>query len=297
VILERPQARITSQRSSIVNQSLITNRKSSMSIRRLAPLIIVALCVSASVSAQFRRGFFGVRVATPGDFDGRFHFCRLVYQPSPTGAGGSWTTDYPRGDINLSIRLSELTKTPVSFKAGQPNHLLVRPTDDLLFQCPFVLMSAPGSARFNEKEASRLREYVLKGGFLWADDFWGSYQWQQWESEIRKVLPAREYPIVDLPLTHPMMQTQFAVKAVPQIPNIGYYMRSGGGTSEQGQDSAIAHARIISDRDGRAMVLMTHNTDLGDSWEREGDDPGYFYAFGAPGYAFGINVVLYSLTH
>ena len=267
------------------------------SVIRLALLLVLALCVSASVSAQFRRGLFGVRVATPADFDGRFHFCRLVYQPSPTGTGGSWTTDYPRGDINMSIRLSELTKTNVSFTAGQPNHLLVRPTDDLLFQCPFVLMSAPGSAHFNDKEASRLREYVLKGGFLWADDFWGSYQWEQWESEIRKVLPARDYPIVDLPLTHPMLRTQVAVTAMPQIPTIGYYMRSGGRTSEQGEDSAIAHARIISDRAGRAMVLMTHNTDVGDAWEREGDDPGYFYAFGARGYAFGINVLLYSLTH
>jgi hypothetical protein len=265
--------------------------------RRLALIVLVALAVSATADAQFRRGLFGVRVATTRDFDGRFHFCRLVYQGSRDGRGGSWTTDFPRADINMSIRLSELTKTNVSFTSGQPNHLLVRPTDDTLFQCPFVIMAAPGSAWFDEKDAARLREYVLKGGFLWADDFWGSYQWEQWVVELRKVLPANEYPIVDLPLSHPMLKSQYGVTEIPQIPNIGYFIRSGGDTSEQGEDSAIPTARIIADRAGRAMVLMTHNTDISDSWEREGDDPTYFYTFGPRGYAFGINVLLYSLTH
>jgi hypothetical protein len=94
-----------------------------------------------------------------------------------------------------------------------------------------------------------------------------------------------------------MLTTQFTVRAVPQIPNIGYFMRSGGDTSEQGADSTTPSARIISDATGRVMVLMTHNTDIGDSWEREGDDPTFFYRFGVPGYAFGINVLLYALTH
>ena len=106
------------------------------------------------MQAQFGRGFGSVRVATARDFDGRFHFCRLVYR-GRRGGGGSWQTDFPRADINLSIRLSELTKTKVSFAAGYPNHLLVRPTDDVLFQCPFVLMSTPGSASFNDADAAR----------------------------------------------------------------------------------------------------------------------------------------------
>lgn len=266
-------------------------------LNRIVLLAVVAILASATADAQFRRGLFGVRVATAKDFDGRFHFCRLVYEPSRTGTGGSWTTDFPRADINMSIRLSELTKTNVSFTAGQPNHLLVRPTDDTLFQCPFVIMAAPGSAFFSDTDAERLREYVLKGGFLWADDFWGSYQWQEWEAQIRKVLPATQYPIVDIPVSHPMLRMQFEVKAVPQIPNIGYFMRSGGDTSEQGQDSAVPHARIIMDHADRVMVLMTHNTDISDSWEREGDDPTYFYTFGPRGYAFGINALLYAMTH
>jgi len=265
---------------------------------RLAVVAAVVICLSASAVAQFRRGPFGARLATPEDHDGAFHFCRLVYQGGRNGRGGSWTTDFPRADINMSIRLSELTRTNVSFgPSGQPNHLLVRATSDELFQCPFLLMAAPGSSWFDEDEASRLREYLLKGGFLWADDFWGSYQWEQWVTQLRKVLPPDHYPIVDIPLDHALLRAQFEVTEVPQIPNIGFFTRSGGDTSEQGADSAVPHARIITDEDGRVMVFMTHNTDISDSWEREADDPTYFYTFGPRGYAFGINVLLYAMTH
>ena len=262
---------------------------------RLA-IALLAVCLAGTAAAQFRRGFSGVRLASPGDFDGHFHFCRLVYQGN--GRGGSWTTDFPRADINMSIRLSELTRTKVSFDgSGQPNHLLVRATSDELFQCPFLIMAAPGSAVFNDEEAIRLREYVLKGGFLWTDDFWGSFQWEQWVSQLRKVLPADRYPIIDIPLDHSLLRSQFEVMAIPQIPNIGYFMRSGGDTSEQGADSAEPHARFIADDSGRIMVFMTHNTDISDSWEREADDPTYFYTFGPRGYAFGINVLLHAMTH
>jgi hypothetical protein len=266
--------------------------------RRHLLFTTLALLAATSAAAQFQRGFAGVRVATPADFDGRFHFCRLVYQSSTRGNGGSWTTDYPNADINMSIRLSELTKTDVSMTdANEPNHLLVRPTDDVLFQCPLVIMTAPGSAFFSDADAERLRTYLLKGGFLWADDFWGTYQWEEWESQIRKVFPADTHAIADLPLDHPMLRAQFQVTEIPQIPNIGYFRRSGGDTSEQGADSATPHARIIVGDEGRVMVLMTHNTDISDSWEREGEDPSFFYAFGPRGYAFGINVLLYAMTH
>ena len=114
---------------------------------------------------------------------------------------------------------------------------------------------------------------------------------------LGKALPAAEDPIFDIPIDHAIFKTQFQVPEVPQIPNIGFYMRSGGGTSEQGADSAVPHVRGITDPAGRLIVLMTHNTDIADAWEREGDDPSYFYNFSPRGYAFGINTVLYALTH
>jgi hypothetical protein len=261
-------------------------------------LLILAFAIgaTATVAAQFQRGFpRSARTATADDFDGRFHFCRLVYQGNRNG--GSWTTDYPNADINMSIRLAELTRVNVSFTSGRPNHLLVRPTDDALYQCPMVIMTAPGSAVFDDEEAAALRTYLAKGGFLWADDFWGTDQWQQWESQLRKVLPAGDHPIADVPMDHPMLRAQFIVTSIPQIPNIGYFRRSGGDTSERGSDSAVPSARIISDDHGRVLVLMTHNTDISDSWEREGEDASYFYAFSPPGYALGINVFLYAMTH
>jgi hypothetical protein len=245
-----------------------------------------------------RRGGPFVRLATPQSFDGRFNFCRVAFRGGRYGDGGGWGVDYPRADINLSIRLSELTKTLISVDGeGEPNHLVVRLTDPELFQCPFVMMTEVGSVYFDQDEVARLREYLLKGGFLWADDFWGTYAWDVWANEIGKVLPSSEYPIVDLPLDHPIFHSQFEVARVPQIDSINFWMGSGGRTSERGADSATPHARAILDRQGRMIVFITHNTDLGDSWEREGDDPQYFYHFAVDGYSLGIDVLLYAMTH
>jgi hypothetical protein len=268
-------------------------------MKRAWPAVVLALVGAAAVAeAQFGRAFLGSRVATAADFDGRFHYCRLVYRGAFNGNGGSWRTDYPNADINLSVRLSELTKIGVSKDgSGSPKPLLVRVGGDELFQCPLVIMSAPGAALIEDEEAGRLREYLLKGGMLWTDDSWGSYQWEHWVSQLRKVLPAGNYPIFDVPLDHALFKSQFEVTEIPQIPNIGFYLRSGGRTSEQGADSAVPMVRGIADRDGRLMVLMTHNTDIADSWEREGEDAGYFYAFSPRGYAFAVNAVLYALTH
>jgi hypothetical protein len=162
---------------------------------------------------------------------------------------------------------------------------------------PFVILPAPGAASIEDVDAARLREYLLKGGMLWADDFWGSYQWDHWVVQLRKALPADRFAIVDLPLEHPVFRTQFEVQEIPQIPNIGFFIRSGGGTSERGADSAVPHMRAVMDGLGRIMVLMTHNTDIADAWEREGEDPTYFYTFSPRGYAVGINVALYAMTH
>ena len=268
---------------------------------RAIVIFAVVLCAAVTAHAQFRgRGGFGfrARTASPEDFDGTFHFCRIVFRNALEGDGGGWSVDYPRADINFSLRLSELTKTHVGKdQTGEPKHLLVQLTDPSLFDCPFVMMTEPGGAGFDNEEAAKLRLYLEKGGFLWVDDFWGSYAWDHWVAQIRKVLPANEFPIFDLARDHPLFHTQFEVTSVPQIPNIGFYLGTGGGTSERGSDSAVAQARGINDKKGRLIVLMTHNTDFGDSWEREGDSPEYFVAVGPRGYAFGINAVLYALTH
>jgi hypothetical protein len=265
---------------------------------------LLAMALAAPIEAQFQRrglggrGFGNLREAVDADYDGTFQFCRVAFRSDPRGDGGNWSVDYPRADINLSIRLSELTKTRIGLDAaGTPTHMLVTLMDDTLFNCPFTMMTEVGTASFSDEEAKRLRLYLEKGGFLWVDDFWGTYAWQWWEAQLRRVLPAQDFPIVDLAPDHPLFHGPFDVKGTPQIPNIGFWERSGGGTSERGADSAVVHTRAVLDSHGRIMVLMTHDTDLGDSFEREGDDPSYFYAMSVPGYAFGVDALVYALTH
>jgi uncharacterized protein DUF4159 len=268
--------------------------------RRTIAALVPALLIASLAWAQFRRvgdTSLEAHLARPETYDGRYHYCRAVYRPNPRGDGGSWLTDYPLADIDLSIRVSELTKIAVSFEApGQPNHLIVRLTDDELYQCPVIIMQEVGRLFFSAEDADHLRTYLLKGGFLWVDDFWGSYAWQVWETEIRKVFPANEYPIVDLPGDHAVFHTLFDLKGVPQIPGIGTWL-GGRTTSERGADSAVVHTRAIADPQGRVMVFMTHNTDVSDSWEREGEDPQYFYQFSIDGYRVAVNVLLYAMTH
>lgn len=265
--------------------------------------LVALVLVWASVTwAQFGRDFFNAptRMA-PADFpDRRFAVCRLMYtQVRREPAGGGWRTDYPYGEINLSIRLSELTKTAVSWGGTRlPNHYVVRASDDALFQCPFVIASDVGTIGLGPAEAERLRAYLLKGGFLWVDDFWGTLAWEHWSRELAKVFPPDEFAIEDVPIDDPIFRSQFIVTKVPQITNIGFWRSTGGAeTSERGADSAVAHFRVVRDRHGRIMVAMTHNTDVADSWEREGDDPAFFLQFSPDGYAVGINVLLHAMTH
>jgi hypothetical protein len=265
----------------------------------IGALIAVTLIASAA-AAQFGGGRFRrprANFATRDDFDGGFQFCRVVFRTDPNGDGNGWDVDWPRADENLSIRLSELTRVPVSMDAEkQPKHLLLRLSDPEIARCPFMMMTEPGGAYFDDREAAGLRNYLLKGGFLWADDFWGEYAWTFWENQLRKVLPSAGYPIVDVALDHPLFHEMMSVPRIPQIPAIDFW-EGRRSTSERGADSATPHVRAINDSHGRVMVLMTHNTDFGDAYEREGDDHEYFERFSIPGYAFGVNVVLYAMTH
>ena len=268
-------------------------------LNRFVLVVVLVLAAGLAAEAQFRRSFGNLRVAAPEDFDGTFQFCRVVFANGPNGDynSGSWEVDFPRADINLSIRLSELTKTRVGRDAnGDPNTLLVRLTSPAMFSCPFIMMTEVGAADLSAREIAQLREYLLKGGFLWADDFWGTEAWEWWEAILSEVLPPGDFPVVKLTPAHPLFHAQFLLKETPQIANIGHWSRYGDGM-ERGNDSPHADTRAIFDRHGNIMVLMTHDSDFGDSFEREADDPTYFLENSVPGYAFGINSLLYAMTH
>ena len=222
-------------------------------------------------------GFGGFRREPPkwasrADFDGQFNYCRGFYTSDRPEAGGmGWWTDYPGADNNFSVRLAELTFVKVKFgKDNQPDNVVIRLTDPLLYRCPILFMEDVGTARFSEDEVEALRNYLVKGGFLYVDDFWGTKAWEQWAYEI---------------------------KAIPQVSSINFWSRSGGSTSERGPDSPYADFRAIQDERGRLMVVMTHNTDISDTWEREGENQQYFDRFSPDGYAVGVNIILYAMTH
>lgn len=283
-------------------------------LRTPALLLLIVVALASTVSAQFQggrgfrggrsgrgseRGGFGYRgIPANPQYDGAFMFCRVMFRNASNGDGGNWSVDYPRADENLSYRFSELTRAIVSRDAlGNFNHVLLQLTDaETLAKCPFIMMTEVGAAYFDEAEAAGLRTYLQKGGFLWADDFWGEYAWAHWENEIRKALPSGEFPLVDLTLDHQIFHTLYDVKQIAQIPSIGHWYASGGGTSER-YDSRVPHTRAITDKDGHMLVVITHNTDFGDAFEREGDSREYFERFAGPGYAFGVDVLIYSLTH
>ena len=178
----------------------------------LATVVVAAMAGGAAFAQgfRFREGSFAPRYAPQQMPDGAFVICRLAYRQvrsEPMGIG--WMTDYPYAEVNLTTRLSELTKTRVSRDSrGQPNFYVVRPTDPQLFNCPFLVASDVGTLGFTDPDAAALREYLLKGGFLWVDDFWGSLAWEQWAGNIAAVLPPDRYPIVDVPLDDPMLRTR-----------------------------------------------------------------------------------------
>ncbi len=271
-------------------------------------MILAAFCALAAAipaGAQIRReGFRDWRAL--GSFptpetrrDRYFSFARVAYRSVRWEPGGQgWLTDYPNADANFMRRLAELTTAVVSGDGEEGfQHVVVELTDPRLYEFPFIFMSDVGTVGFSPEEAQRLRDYLLRGGFLWVDDFWGDRAWEHWVREIGKVLPLSEYPIFDLPPDHPIFHSLYDIERVPQIPSIQFWRRSGGATSERGSESAVPHLRGISDRAGRLMVLMSHNTDIADGWEREGEEYEFFYRFSPDAYALAINIVLYAMTH
>ncbi|MSR06573.1 MAG: DUF4159 domain-containing protein [Gemmatimonadetes bacterium] len=268
---------------------------------RLALLLFALAATAPSAHAQWRghrEGGYAPIFAPDTLFDRGFVFCRLMYDRDRYERGGiGWETDYPYAELNFMSRVAELTTAVVSFEEPErPTHFVVRATDEALFRCPFIMASDTGTMHLSDAEVDGLRKYLLKGGFFWVDDFWGTAAWMQFSEEIGRVLPPREFPIVDIPLSDPIFQTPYVLPKMPQITSLQNWLRTGQ-TSERGADSEFPHLRAIRDHAGRVMVLMTHNTDVGDAWEREGDEYEFFFKFAHDGYALGINALIYMLAH
>jgi len=219
-----------------------------------------------------------------------FTFVRIEYSSGYGGRwrGGKWRTDFPDSDLNFSYRLQELTSLKVD-----PDGKILRLTDPELFDYPFIYIIEPGALYFDEAEVKALRRYLFNGGFLMVDDFWGEDEWDNLYREMKRVLPDREPQ--ELPLEHEIFHCVYDLKEKPQIPSINHYF---GGRRTERWDAQEPHYRAFYDDDGRIMALICHNTDLGDGWEREGVDPGYFREYSEKwAYPMGINIVTYAMTH
>ena len=207
---------------------------------------------------------------------------------------GDWATDWPDSELNFSFRLQQLTSLTV-----HPDGIVLDLTDPRLFDYPFIYMIEPGLLVFGQPEVDALRRYCLNGGFLMVDDFWGEEEWLNFYQQIKRVFPDREPE--DVPLEHEIFHIVYDLKEKPQIPSIHAARRGQFGNvtwENRRSDTRTPNYRAIKDDQGRIMVFICHNTDLGDGWEREGEDEWYFREFSEKkAYPLGINIVTYALTH
>jgi hypothetical protein len=203
-------------------------------------------------------------------------------------------TDWPDADLNLAWRLQQMTSLRVD-----PKGKSLEVTNPELFRYPFIYIVEPGDLGFTDEEAAILRKYLLNGGFLMLDDFWGEDEWDGMAEAMRQVFPDREFQ--DIPRTHPIFNCVFPI---PQDLNLqcpaidrGVYSQYDGVTWER-SDAQEVHIRGIYDDKGRLCVIACHNTDNGDGWEREGESAYYFREFSEKkAYPLGINIIFYAMTH
>ncbi len=230
----------------------------------------------------------------PGFEKDVFTFARVRRARASYSRGGPWDTDAPDSDLNLSFRLQQMTSLKVD-----PNGKFINLTDKDLSDYPFIYMVEPGSLELNADEIVALRKYLLNGGFLWLDDFWGEEEWENAADVMKQVFPDRNF--TELPLDHPLYHCVFDIRAKNQVPNVELGTLSEYDPEHrtwERSDAQVVHHRAIFDDQGRIMVLATHNTDNGDGWEWEGDNHYYFAEFSEKtAYPLAVNVIFYIMTH
>ena len=277
-------------------------------IRILGCLLVLLVIAELAVGQARRRGSrrqvetdrYGVPTweshpTMPKDV---FTFARIRYNSYGGGGwrwGGGWATDYRDADLNFSYRLNEMTALKTD-----PEGTVIELTEPNLTDYPFIYLIEPGALGFSDEEVTALRNYLLSGGFLMVDDFWGDYEWENFEREIKRVCFDRT--IEDLPPEHEIFHLVFTLPPSPQIPNIqqGWESQFTGVTWEPDKNpgARVPHYRAIFDDQRRPMVIICHNTDLGDGWEREGENEYYFREFSEKiAYPLGINILFYAMTH
>jgi Domain of unknown function (DUF4159) len=275
-------------------------------MKRAAVLLLLGIGLTIAYAQRRERDRYRQAVAPASEeeltwtVDSRFKhdvftFARIRYDSVDMGwrrGGGGWATDRPDSDLNFSWRLQQVTALKV-----EPQPVDLELTDPELFDYPWIYMVEPGSLLFHEDEVAILRKYLLNGGFLMVDDFWGEEEWENFREQMKRVFPERDP--VEVRIEHPIFHCVFPIEEKPQVPNIYTGARSEyTGITWERPDAQVPHYRAIFDDKGRIMVFICHNTDNGDGWEREGESAYYFREFSEKkAYPLGINIVFYSMTH
>ncbi len=275
--------------------------------RRVLAPIAVALGVLTAAGAWAQREFreypsfegASTEAPLPADWNvpGELVIGRLMYPGGSFGFGGnwrqgntSWTDDYPKGDRKLIEMVRRFTRTNVR-GVEQPINL---EDEGEAFYYPFMVVGLASAWQLTDAMAADLREYLLRGGFLFCDSFFGTRNWIVFQESLNRVFPDR--PIVDLTADEVVFHSVFDMPEMidTQIPNAGAVLRGGGGF--MGADGATPHWRGVFDDKGRLMVLIAHNNDVADAWQWA-DDPRYPADKANLALRFGANVVTYALTH
>ena len=215
-----------------------------------------------------------------------FTFVRLRYTGEGRWWRSGWDVDLPASDRNFILKLAQATNIPVDrrekiISVGSPE----------LFNYPFAYILEVGSLNLSSAEAANLREYLLRGGFIMVDDFHGGAEWHHFYRQLKKIFPEREPE--DIPITHPLFHCFFDINTLVQIPGIRSLFN---GRTYERRDGFPAYCRGVYDDNGRLMMMINFNTDIGDAWEHAAEG---FYPreLSDMAYRMGINAVVYALTH
>jgi len=245
----------------------------------------------------------------PGFESDVFTFARIIFHSDSSQSSGrrwwrslGWWVDYPDADLNLSYRLQELTTIQTD-----PDGRVLKLTDPKIFDYPLLYMEHTGYMRLTDEEAGALRKYLLNGGALLVNDFWGSEEWNGFASQIQRVLPGRSW--TELTTEHPVFRCVYDLRGPMnrlQVPTIQFWNRNHNPddptsplqTRYRGEGSTEMHVRAMLDDRQRIMIVAIHNSDVSDGWEREGEDEVYFNQFSERvAYPLGINLIVYLMTH
>ncbi|HSJ15804.1 MAG TPA: DUF4159 domain-containing protein [Longimicrobiales bacterium] len=253
----------------------------------LSALATLGLRGHAAVSVSPpARGPALAATAANGERPRGFTFARAEYSGTQGWRRGAWATDYPKADLQFITVARRLLPTLDIYGAEHT----VRFDEPSLRRFPFVYAVEVAHMELSEAEVAGLRDYLLAGGFLFVDDFWGTAEWAAFERQIRRVLPDR--PIEDLPQDHPVFRTYYDIARIHQVPSIDNICRRGRTWERDGYEPAV---RGISDDAGRLMVLISWNSDLGDAWEWA-EQPCYPLELSTFAFQLGLNAIVYAMS-